>query len=129
MNGWEPNPSEDDRRLIDRVLARLVAAGPEPPTSAEVEAEVGSAVVAVLRYLERRGDITQVESNRYYATSELQRLLDRVRGAMAGGVVLGPSELRDSLGLSRKFLIPILEYCDRAGYTNRYATGRVWNGT
>ena len=129
VNGWEPNPSEDDRRLIERVLARLVSAGAEPPTSGEVETEVGAAVAGVLRYLERRGDITQVEPNRYYATSELQRLLDRVRAAMAGGVVLGPSELRDSLGLSRKFLIPILEYCDRAGYTNRYATGRVWSGT
>jgi len=129
VSGWEPSPSEDDRRLIERALARLVAAGPEPPTNGELEAEVGAGLAAVLRYLERRGDITQVEQNRYYATSELQRLLDRVRAAMAGGVVLGPSELRDSLGLSRKFLIPILEYCDRAGYTNRYATGRVWNGT
>jgi selenocysteine-specific elongation factor len=129
VGGWEPNPDKDDQAVMERVLARLVAAGAEPPTAAEVEAEVGGEVVGVLRFLERRGDIVQVEPNRYYAASELKLVLDKLRGAMAGGAVVGPSELRDLLGLSRKFLIPILEYCDRAGYTNRNATGRVWNGT
>jgi selenocysteine-specific elongation factor len=71
----------------------------------------------------------QVEQTRYYATDDLRLVIDRLRVAMAGGVELGPSELREKLGLSRKFLIPLLEYCDRVGYTNRNAGGRVWHGT
>jgi selenocysteine-specific elongation factor len=82
----------------------------------------------MLRFLDRNGKVVQVEPNRYYEASQLKLLLEKVRDAMAGGVALGPSELRDALGLSRKFLIPFLEYCDRAGYTNRNAMGRVWRG-
>jgi hypothetical protein len=36
-----------------------------------------------------------------------------------------PSELREVLGLSRKYLIPFLEFCDRKLVTERRATGRV----
>jgi hypothetical protein len=56
-------------------------------------------------------------------------VIDQLRVIMSGGAELGPSELREKLGLSRKFLIPLLEYCDRIGYTNRGAVGRVWHGT
>jgi hypothetical protein len=36
-----------------------------------------------------------------------------------------PAELRDLLGISRKFLIPFLEYCDRTGVTDRTDVGRA----
>jgi hypothetical protein len=48
---------------------------------------------------------------------------------MAVGREYSPAELRELLGLSRKFLIPFLEYCDRVGYTVRGVTGRLWRGT
>jgi selenocysteine-specific elongation factor len=116
--------------IADHVLARLGAAGVEPPTTDELGAEIGAPgdIASIARFLERRGDIIQVEATRYYSTPHLQSLVERLRSVMAGGVELSPSELRDALGLSRKFLIPFLEYCDRAGYTNRGSSGRVWRG-
>jgi len=41
----------------------------------------------------------------------------------------GPAELREFLGLTRKFLIPFLEYCDREGFTTRNELGRRRRGT
>ena len=70
----------------------------------------------------------QVEQNRYYDSANLTLLLDRVRAAFGVGGELGPGELRDALGLSRKFVIPVLEYCDRRGLTGRSTNGRVWRG-
>jgi hypothetical protein len=43
---------------------------------------------------------------------------------MAAGAGYGPAELRESVPLTRKFLIPLLEYCDRMGYTVRNEQGR-----
>ena len=43
---------------------------------------------------------------------------------MASDVGYGPSELRELLGFSRKFLIPFLEYCDRVGITRRDLEGK-----
>jgi selenocysteine-specific elongation factor len=95
----------------------------------ELSSDAGRDVTPVLRFLERRGDVVQVEQNRYYASSELKRFVEKLRGLMSGGAELSPSQLREALGLSRKYLIPLLEYSDRVGYTNRGLTGRVWRGT
>ena len=70
----------------------------------------------------------QVEPSRYFAASQLQALVNRLRSSMANGIERTPGELREALGLSRKFLIPFLEYSDRVGYTRRGSNGRVWQG-
>jgi len=127
--GWAPTLSDHEVRLADQVRLRLATAGWEPPSADEIVQELGSGVQAVIRFLERRGDVVQVEEGRYYEASQLTSLVDRLRRALGGGRMASPSELREELGLSRKFLIPFLEYCDRLGYTNRGATGRVWRGT
>jgi selenocysteine-specific elongation SelB-like protein len=44
---------------------------------------------------------------------------------MTEGREYSPAELREMLGLSRKYLIPFLEFCDRKRITERRATGRV----
>lgn len=126
---WAPNLSVADASIVERVLSILDEAGPEPPTSEELAAMVPGDVEPLLRFLERRGDVVQVEANRYYASHHLRLLLERLRGLMANGAETGPSEIRDGLGLSRKYVIPFLEYCDRLGYTVRQANGRVWKGT
>ena len=113
---------------MQAVLGRLGGAGSEPPSSSELGAELGADVGPILRFLERRGDVVQVEADRYYGVEQFRSLLDKLRRSMAGGAEFSPSQLRDSLELSRKFLIPFLEYCDRTGYTARSATGRSWRG-
>ena len=129
LSSWSPNPSAEQAELMQTLVQKLDAAGAEPPSVDELAAEFGRDVGPLLRFLERRLEVTQVEQNRYYAAGQLRRLVDRLRDAMSGGKELSPSELRETLGLSRKFLIPFLEYCDRSGYTNRGVTGRVWRIT
>ena len=54
----------------------------------------------------------------------VQTLKAKLDAGMADGREHTPAELRDLLGLTRKFLIPFLEYCDREGYTIRTGLGR-----
>lgn len=121
--GWLPRLSEGQRALRERLADRLAAAGAEPPSVGELSAELGAEVPALLRMLEREGAVVAVESDRYWAREALASLVATLRLAPAG-VVHSPAELRERLGLSRKFLIPFLEYCDRAGVTERLAEGR-----
>jgi selenocysteine-specific elongation factor len=81
--------------------------------------------MALLRYLERAESIVQVETDRYYARRPLHEMITALRAGMTPGREYAPPELRDILGLTRKFLIPFLEYCDRAGVTERRGGGRV----
>ena len=125
-SGWSPTLSDGESELVRRILSTLMTAGVEPPSSAELATQLGAPVDALLRFLERRGDVIQTEEGRYYTVANLKLLVDRLRDVLTSNVAATPAEIRDSLGVSRKFLIPFLEYCDRAGYTNRQATGRVW---
>jgi selenocysteine-specific elongation factor len=128
-SGWAPTPSVQHESMLQTLVSQLDGFGAEPPSVGELSATIGSDAGELLRYLERNGRAVQVEQDRYYAPGHLMSLVGRLQGLLAGGVALGPAELREGLGLSRKYLIPFLEYCDRVGYTNRVAAGRVWVGT
>ena len=126
---WTPRLDARDRILAERVLETLSVAGREPPSVGELSASLAADVVPVLRFLEKGGRVVPVEEGRYYDRQALDGLVAAVRSGMVVGREYGPAELRDLVGLSRKYLIPFLEYCDRAGITARKATGRVRVGT
>ena len=127
--GWRPTLSNDQTDLKATLAGALRTAGPEPPSLGELSAAHGPSVVPIIRMLEREGTIVPVELDRYYDAGALTALVDRLRNGMIGGREYTPSELRDVIGLSRKYLIPFLEYCDRRGITERRSTGRVLHGT
>jgi len=127
--GWEPKLSTDQADLKATLVNALRAAGPEPPSLGELASAHGPSVVPIVRMLEREGAVVPVESDRYYEAGALTALVDRLRHGMVAGREYTPSEIRDVIGLSRKFLIPFLEYCDRRGITERRPAGRVLHGT
>jgi selenocysteine-specific elongation factor len=111
--------------LLARVLHAVSAAGLEPPTVAELADTYGAEVEAAIRHAERAGNLIRVGGVRCYAGPVLARVIERLGTAMRPGREYSPSELRDVLGISRKYLIPLLEYCDSIGVTERRSGGRV----
>ncbi len=126
--GWGPALSELQREATDEMLAVLDAAGHEPPSVSELQLRFGPQTPSLLRHLEREQRVVQVEDGRFYAPGAVRELLRRLETGMAGRGELAPTDLKDVLGFSRKFLIPFLEYCDKRGYTARQGNGRVWRG-
>jgi selenocysteine-specific elongation factor len=118
--------------LRDALLSALSAAGQEPPSLDELAVSLGmpaGELTTLARLLAREGALVAVEPSRYYLTAAVTTLLARLATGMAAGVEYGPAELRDLLGFSRKYLIPFLEYCDRAGHTVRNPSGKRRRGT
>ncbi|HEX6598602.1 MAG TPA: selenocysteine-specific translation elongation factor [Gemmatimonadaceae bacterium] len=124
---FAPRLSPEEAAIGTRLLAALDAGGHEPPSLDELgtalDVPVGS-LTAVARHLAREGTLVAVEPSRYYRAGTVERLVTRLRAGMSGDVGYGPAELRELLGFSRKFLIPFLEYCDRAGITRRDLEGK-----
>ncbi|HJU89765.1 MAG TPA: selenocysteine-specific translation elongation factor [Gemmatimonadaceae bacterium] len=127
-SGWQPTLSMSQVRARDALRSELSKAGREPPSVGDLTGRFGSDTVALLKLLERGGEVVQVEAERYYSTEAMGRLLADLRVGMADGREYAPAELREMLGISRKFLIPFLEYCDRTGVTERRSIGRVLGG-
>jgi hypothetical protein len=52
-------------------------------------------------------------------------MVETLRESLEPGRVYSPSELKELLRVSRKYLIPFLEFCDRKGVTERRDQGRA----
>ncbi|HEY2026584.1 MAG TPA: selenocysteine-specific translation elongation factor [Gemmatimonadaceae bacterium] len=125
--GFTPQLTDVQRRLSDAFLNALRRADAEPPTLDELTLALGarsSDLTGVARLLAREGVVIAVEPSRYYVADAVRRLVSELRAGMRDGADYGPGDLRELVGLSRKFLIPFLEYCDRTGVTVRDAAGR-----
>ena len=120
--------SPAQQKVADQILAELAGAGQEPPAVGELEERHGAHTLPVLRHLERQKRVVQVEETRYYTPDAVRELLHKLEGGMAGKDSVAPTDLKEVLGFSRKFLIPFLEYCDKRGYTQRRGNGRIWKG-
>ena len=124
--GFSAGLSAAEDKVAKTALGELEAAGAEPPSVSELATKHGPQVANVLRFLERTGEVIQVEPGRYYTKAALQNLIDRLKSVMPEDREYSPAEIREALGTSRKFLIPLLEYADRKGLTIRGDTGRRW---
>ena len=64
--------------------------------------------------------------NVHTSNAAVQALLAKLRAHVAPRTVYSPSELREVLGITRKWLIPFLEWCDRQRISLRSADGRTF---
>jgi selenocysteine-specific elongation factor len=117
--GWKGRPEGRDAEQADLLAETLRAAGPNPPSVAELGVQFGRYVPALLRALEREGRVVAVAADRYFSRDALDELLERLRAGTADDRDRTASEVREILGLTRKYLIPFLEYCDRTGVSTR----------
>jgi selenocysteine-specific elongation factor len=126
---WSPRLSSSDERVLVELDRAIEAAGVEPPSVAELTAACGGQVPSLLRMRERAGAIVAVEADRYISARALGALVERMQAQLEAGREYSPGELRDVVGVSRKYLIPLLEYFDRRALTERTSSGRRWRGT
>jgi selenocysteine-specific elongation factor len=127
--GWMPRPSAAQQSELERLTSVIRGSGREPPSASELAVsgvgQTEAGVLTLLRLLDRRGVVRQVEPNRFYAVEALREMAEALRSGMRAGQEYGPSELRAFVGVSRKYLIPLLEYYDRVGVTDRRGQGRI----
>lgn len=122
LHGYEPKLSQAERRLKGELAESIRAGGLSPPDGLELAASSGvrSAVVpellALLRDEER---IIEIGPNLFLDVEVEAELRGRVIERLADGSRITMAELRDCLGTTRKFAVPIGEYLDRIGLTHR----------
>lgn len=126
LPGFDPALSAGSGDKRAQLLKALEDAGAEPPSVAELQALHGQDVPALLKLLEREGAAVPIALDRWFATKAVQTLLDRLGTGTTPTRLYTPAELRELLGISRKYLIPFLEWCDRKGIARRGDDGRTF---
>jgi selenocysteine-specific elongation factor len=121
---FQPRASGGDA-LLERAVAAIVEAGLAPPSVTELEGRLGrSGLGEALRLAARQGRVVAVERDRYWSPAALAQFREVLARLGARGP-FAPPAVREETGLSRKFLIPLLEWADRAGVTVRQGDARV----
>lgn len=110
---------------VEQLIGLLQAARLEPPDTEELSRIMGLPHLAgLLKRAVEAGAIAAVERHRYFSTEALAEFRAAVTADQVGAEII-PAVLRERLGgLSRKFIIPLLEWGDRQGLTYRDPTGR-----
>jgi selenocysteine-specific elongation factor len=118
LAGFTPKVEGGDAE-VDRIIGILEAAALSPPSLAELEAATGRRDLgAMLRLAAANGRVEAVERDRYYTRAALDRFT-RTLADLGREADIVPAAVRDRLGISRKFLIPLLEWADGKGLTVR----------
>lgn len=116
-------PALNDRQAGVRaaLLNTLQQAGLAPPTVVELSRSLGGRdeILQILRLLERDGLIQLVAPDLYVDASALRAARERTRSVLSGNALLPANAFRSALPVTRKHLIPLLEYFDRTGVTER----------
>jgi selenocysteine-specific elongation factor len=117
--------SPEQTEIAEHLKQELAAAGFEGRTVAEL-GEVAAEEVAreLLGFLVREGTTVRVGKDRYYDRGELAKLISVVMQEIERLGQVTPADLRERTGLSRKYLIPLLEWMDGQSLTVRLGDAR-----
>jgi hypothetical protein len=69
-----------------------------------------------------------MDAERICTVGARDRGVARLQAQLTPGEVYPPGTLREVLGISRKYLMSLLEHLDREGLTDKMPEGRRWRG-
>ena len=124
--GWQAALKARAGDAGGRLAQRLAEARWQLPTVAELQREFSDpSVPALLAHLAREGAVERVDQERYALKQALEEFRRAVEDTLRELGAATPAQFRDRLGLTRKYLIPLLEWADRRGITSRKGDTRV----
>ncbi|MEW6742430.1 MAG: selenocysteine-specific translation elongation factor [Planctomycetota bacterium] len=123
--------SDAQEAQLDLLRAAYATADVTPPSPAEAAARTGipaGDVALLIHLLVEEGELTKVGEHFFHhmAIERVRALLVELARQYGGEVVI--PKLRDALGTSRKYMIPLLEYFDSQGVTTRRGEKRYARG-
>jgi selenocysteine-specific elongation factor len=119
---FKPKLSANQRKLKERIVEAHVAAGFQPPDPKEFANQAGGNAAALRDIYEvavAEGFLVRVADDIYLSGESDGEMRRRVIERLQAGPGATVAEIRDLLGTTRKFAVPICEYLDRIGLTQR----------
>ena len=128
LRGHEVRLTKQEADALERMVEIIADAKLSPPSPAQLTELLGidrSLVNDLLRILVDSGRLIAVNPEVYLAPEADSRLRTGALSVLERISPASPAAFGDELGLSRRVLIPLLEYLDRLAVTRRTPQGRV----
>jgi len=131
LPGHEPDLSSGERSTLEALREAIRTGGLQPPTVDDLAASLEvprDLLDDLLRLLADSGDVRPITPEIQVWAPAVDEMVRRVETLLAGRGPQPPTTFKEAFGLTRKYLIPLLEYLDRSGVTRRTGEGRVLAG-
>jgi selenocysteine-specific elongation factor len=128
LPGRKGEATIDQAGIQSRIEAALLKGGKEPPTIRELSDSLDCGdkqLMEHLNLLAREGRAAKIKSDIFYAPEPLAAIREMLITHLKTRGEINPSDFRELTGLSRKFMIPLLEYFDQEKLTIRVGDKRV----
>lgn len=122
LAGHGPKLSQSETKLLAQLLDTYRNAGFKPPTVKECEQQATKnrqSVASLIALAANEGDLVEISADYYLHSDVEKQLREALRDRLSDGTGLTLSEIREMLGTTRKYAVPICEYLDRVGFTKR----------
>src|SRR5205085_5598765 len=131
LKGHGPQLSKNEQKLVDDIVARYREAGLNAPSLEEVQAGVtkNQALVPQLVSLAvAEGHLVKIAPSMYLHAEIERGIRATLTEKLHGTPGLTMSQIREILGTTRKYAVPLCEYLDSVGFTKRVGDLRVLSG-
>ncbi len=128
VRGFTTGPDQRQKELIERINRTMSEAAFLPPSWAELSNTIGlneTKGSELLQYLLRAGGLVKVAEDLYFQREVLLEAIKKVAAYLSEHGEITVGELRDLLGTSRKYALPLLEFFDREKLTRRVGDKRL----
>ena len=125
--GFTPSLGDAMEAVGERVYAMLLKSGVEPPRVQDMAERLSidlKQMEEVLGFLARQGRLIRIKDGMYITDVADAGIKEKVRGFITEHGSIEPSDMKQIVGVSRKYAIPFLEYLDRTRYTVRVGNVR-----
>jgi selenocysteine-specific elongation factor len=131
LAGRGPQLSRQQRDLLEQIVDGYRQAGFQPPTLEEVQRQASrnqAAVPELLKLAVADGRLVRIDADLCLHAEWEQRMRAKLAEPLTGSDGLTVSQIREMLGTTRKYAVPLCEYLDRIGFTQRRGEVRVRKG-
>jgi selenocysteine-specific elongation factor len=126
---FKPKLSANQRKLMDRIVEAHRDAGFQPPEPESFANHAGGHAGSLRDIFEvavAEGRLVRIADGLYLHADWASELYRRVRAKLnEGGPGMTVAEIRDLLGTTRKYAVPLCEHLDQSGVTRRQGDLRV----
>jgi selenocysteine-specific elongation factor len=122
LPGRGPQLSKNEQKLLTEIIDTYRTSGYESPTVEEIRARATKnqqVVEQLIALAAAEGQLVDVGGGFYLHADVERRLRETLAAAISAGQGRTVSQIRELLGTSRKYAVPLCEYLDRSGFTRR----------
>ena len=132
LTSHEIRLSAEQERIVKGLEADFLKAGAAPPSPEEALARLGvrgTEKHELFQLLVSDRRLLRVKESLYFHAEALRTIQDKIVAHLREKKDIGPGDVKDLLGISRKYAIPLMEYFDAQWVTVRQGERRVLRGS